>query len=294
MPLRLAHLSDLHLAPLPEFPLSALWNKRITGFANWTLGRREKRHSLAVLNAVLADIAEHKPDHIAISGDLVNLGLEEEFEPARRLLERIAPTDKVSVVPGNHDAYIRATAGRITEDWGPYLLNAGHRNGFATPPRVKRFDRVVLIGLDTGVPTMPFSARGVVGKTQRAWLASTLRHYGQEGFLRVVMMHHPPFPVSLMKRLADHAAVCRILAEEGAELVLHGHTHRGTVTSVPGPGKPIPVVGVPSASMGEGHELGGWNLLSLHTGGGLMEVLLERRGIAHRLGRVQRVFARRL
>jgi 3',5'-cyclic AMP phosphodiesterase CpdA len=294
MVLRLAHLSDLHISPLPEFPLSALANKRLTGYLNWTLGKREKRHRLATLNGILDDIAEHRPDHIAVSGDLINLGLEDEFPRARAVLERIGPPDRVSFVPGNHDAYMAQTAPRILSDWGPFVLNAGHRTGFAEPPRVQRFGRVVLIGVDTAVPTLPFSARGCVGKVQRSWLASTLRHYRQEGFLRVVMMHHPPFPVSFQKRLADHAALCRVLEEEGAELVLHGHTHKGTVTSLPGPSKAIPVVGVPSASMSEGDDLAGWNLLTLHTGGGIMDVLLERRGIAHRHGRVQRVFARRL
>ena len=39
-----------------------------------------------------------------------------------------------------------------------------------------------------------------------------------------------------------------MLRRRGAELVLHGHLHRTTLASLPGPERAIPVIGVPSAS----------------------------------------------
>jgi 3',5'-cyclic AMP phosphodiesterase CpdA len=50
------------------------------------------------------------------------------------------------------------------------------------------------------------------------------------------------------KRLVDGDALRATLARYGAELVIHGHDHVHAVTFVQGPGGPIPVVGVPSAS----------------------------------------------
>ena len=46
----------------------------------------------------------------------------------------------------------------------------------------------------------------------------------------------------------DGGALREVLAREGAELVLHGHTHRTRLGSLPGPAGAIPVVGARSAS----------------------------------------------
>ncbi len=51
--------------------------------------------------------------------------------------------------------------------------------------------------------------------------------------VRVVLIHHPPVPgiVSRRKGLADQTAFQSLLARHGAELILHGHTHRTVRTS---------------------------------------------------------------
>jgi hypothetical protein len=52
-----------------------------------------------------------------------------------------------------------------------------------------------------------------------------------------------------MKRLIDGAMFRALLAEHGAELVLHGHNHDQQLMWLEGPkGRRIPAVGVPSAS----------------------------------------------
>ena len=69
---RLAHISDVHLGPLPALTFLELFSKRITGFVNWHRNRR--RHLFAnTLDIVLDDIERRDPDHLAITGDLVNL-----------------------------------------------------------------------------------------------------------------------------------------------------------------------------------------------------------------------------
>ena len=68
----LAHLSDPHLAPLPRPRLYELAGKRLGGFFNWHRNRRGF-HLSAVLDRIVADLKSRAPDHIAVTGDLVNL-----------------------------------------------------------------------------------------------------------------------------------------------------------------------------------------------------------------------------
>ena len=57
---RLAHLSDVHLGPMPPVTLRHLASKRITGYVNWRIGRRHQ-HTGEVTEAILAAIAEARP-----------------------------------------------------------------------------------------------------------------------------------------------------------------------------------------------------------------------------------------
>ena len=88
----LAHLSDPHLGPLPPPRWRELLGKRATGFINW----RRKRHLIHrgdVLARIVADLKAQAPDHIAVSGDLVNISLPGEYLPALAWLSsaRAAP-----------------------------------------------------------------------------------------------------------------------------------------------------------------------------------------------------------
>ena len=50
----------------------------------------------------------------------------------------------------------------------------------------------------------------------------------------------------------DEATFRRLIAEAGADLVLHGHSHHRIVASIPGPAGPVPVIEAPSASAAPG------------------------------------------
>src|SRR3974377_956581 len=116
----LPHLSDPPLPPLPAPRFSELAGKRALGYLNWTRNRH-KYHRREVLDALVADIRAQRPDHIAVTGDLVNLALEAEFAPAATWLGGLGPPDRVTAIPGNHDAYVRATAHRFGEGLAPHL-----------------------------------------------------------------------------------------------------------------------------------------------------------------------------
>ena len=76
----LAQLSDLHLAARPR--LAQLINKRGLGFINWQR-KRKNVHRPEVLDAITRDLKTHRVDHIAVTGDLVNLSLPDEYARAR-------------------------------------------------------------------------------------------------------------------------------------------------------------------------------------------------------------------
>ncbi len=245
----LAHLSDPHLGPLPQPSLADLAGKRLLGFVNWHL-RRGRQHRRDVLRALVADMKANAPDHIAVTGDLVNIALPAEFAAARAWLESIGPPDRITLVPGNHDIYVRETAGHARRLWNEYMR--GDEGGAPTPysfPFVRRRGPIALIGISTALPTFPLLATGKVGAAQAERLADILAQLKQEPVFRVVLIHHPPTGKGhWQKRLTDAPAVRRVLQEHGADLVLHGHDHLHAVEWIEGPSGRIPVVGVPSAS----------------------------------------------
>ena len=98
----LAHLSDPHLGPLPTPRLSELIGKRATGFLNWRR-KRQLIHRGDVLTRIVADLQAQMADHIAVTGDLVNLSLAGEYAPARAWLASLGSPRDVTLVPGNHD-----------------------------------------------------------------------------------------------------------------------------------------------------------------------------------------------
>ena len=257
----LAHLSDPHLGPLPAPRLRELLGKRATGFINW----RRKRHRIHrgdVLARIVADLKAQAPDHIAVTGDLVNISLPGEYPPALAWLASLGAPHDVTLVPGNHDIYVREAARLPQLHWSDYMR--GDDSAMTAFPFLRRRGPLALIGLSTAVPTAPFMATGRLGGGQIARLAETLDRCAREGLFRVVMIHHPPIssPARRLKRLVDGPDFCAVLARHGAELVIHGHDHARSLIELKGPRGPIPVVGVPSASEappGE-HDRAGYNL----------------------------------
>jgi 3',5'-cyclic AMP phosphodiesterase CpdA len=241
----LAHLSDPHLPPLPAVRLADLAGKRALGYLHWTR-KRHKYHLCDVLDALVKDMQAQAPDHIAITGDLVNLALEAEFAPSRAWLESVGAPDRVTAVPGNHDAYVRATQHRFAEAWGNYL--GGDDATGAAFPSVRRRGPLVLISLSSAVPTPPLMATGTLGQTQLEALEHLLAGLSADQAFRVLLIHHPLRSDARTKRLTDSQPLLALLKRYGVDLVLHGHDHVHSTIWIEGPNGTIPAIGVPSAS----------------------------------------------
>ena len=245
----LAHLSDPHLS-MPEARLAQLLNKRFTGYANWWK-RRAHIHVPEALAGIVADIKAQKPDHIALTGDLVNVSLPQEFRRAAGWLASFDRPDRITVIPGNHDAYVATTWGEGLGLWGAYIAGDGEppAESLDVFPTLRRRGEIALVGLSTGVPRLPLLATGEVGAAQLERAERLLAELGREGLCRVVLIHHPPLlDQSRMKHLSDAKAFQAMIRRAGCELVLHGHNHRSEVSRIEGPAGPVPVIGVTSAS----------------------------------------------
>ncbi|WP_066924969.1 metallophosphoesterase, partial [Methylobacterium sp. CCH5-D2] len=236
-PFRLAHLSDPHVGPLSRPRLRHLLGKRATGYANWRRGR-SRSHDMAVLSALVADLRAQRPDHVACTGDLCNIGLPSEWETARTFLEALGTPDAVSFVPGNHDAYVRGSLEGLLAQCDRWTADDGGCG--SRFPYLRRRGPLALVGLSTAIPTIPFVASGRLGGAQIAAAEALLRALATEPGrpCRVVMIHHPPHPggASPGRELRDAAAFTAMIARAGAELILHGHNHVASLAAVAGPG----------------------------------------------------------
>jgi 3',5'-cyclic AMP phosphodiesterase CpdA len=297
----IAHLTDVHLGPVAGFR-PRYWNpKRGIGYINWVRKRRYD-HRREVLDRIVADMAEQRPDHIAVTGDLANIGLPQEHIGALAWLKCLGAPERVTVVPGNHDIYSRLGRDPGTRRWEAYMTSDAAGHAFAgsnadEPPFVRVIGSVALIGVNSAVPTPPMVAWGKVGSAQLARLAGILERLQGRGLFRLVLIHHPPLPgqASRSRGLIDAEAVEQVLQRHGAELVVHGHNHRNMLAWRPSGSGMVPVVGAPSASLGQPHRhepLARYNLFRINTEAGAIE--LVGRGLAEPEGRVVEIERRRL
>ncbi|HXF55036.1 MAG TPA: metallophosphoesterase [Hyphomicrobiaceae bacterium] len=282
----LAHFSDLHLGPVEGFALRH-WNvKRGLGYANW-VGRRRRVHRPQVVAKLLEDLAGQHVDHIVVTGDLVNIGLPSEYENALAWLKSLGPPNRVTVVPGNHDIYVRLKSDPGVARWHEYMSESPQRNGVRGGllfPFVRRLGAVALVGLCSAVPTPPFVAAGRVGDDQLSALGPLLDGLRRDGLVRVILIHHPPLPdqASPRRGLADAGALASVLDRHGAELILHGHNHLDMLAARTWSGGHIPVVGVASASVARRHKrepLGRYNLVRIEGGREPVRIELVGRGL---------------
>lgn len=246
MPLRFAHLSDIHLLDLRGVRPWHYLNKRITGRVNLAIKRRRQHDERIFDHAVQASVGLGI-DRLVVTGDLTNLSLPSEFAHVRARLD--ATGVPVTVIPGNHDAYTRGAVrdGLFDRHFAAFM--AGDRDG-GPFPFVQRFDDVALVGVSTAITSLPLFATGAVGAEQLARLDAVLARLADEARARVVLIHHPPVAGVAKPRhdLLDLAAFGEVIARRGAELILHGHEHRTLETTLPGPGGAVPVHGIASGT----------------------------------------------
>lgn len=277
----LAHITDLHLPLHGRLRRGELFGKRAFSALNWARKRR-RTHLVEVAEALADDIAAHRPDHIAVTGDTVNFGLPREFEAGAAWMDRFGAPSDVSFVPGNHEAILKGV--EVKRDAAFARFTTGDDGEVGYPWLRKRGD-IALIGVSTSVSTPPFFAQGKVGEAQLEALKIALN--ATVGMCRVILIHHPPSgPCKPRKRLLDAEAFCDVVAECGVELVLHGHNHKALLSWIDTKRGRTPVIGAPSASIGHGwrDHPAEWRLFEIETGTESFEITMRRRRITPAYG----------
>jgi 3',5'-cyclic AMP phosphodiesterase CpdA len=226
-----------------------------------------------------------------VTGDLTHIGLPSEFREVNKWLQNLGPPSRVTVIPGNHDAYVQAPWQETFAHWVPYMVSDKGFNSIAMRsedtslfPSLRIRGIVAFIGLSTALPAPPFFATGSLGQPQLRRLQTILLETGRQGLIRIILVHHPPLPGSekWRKRLTDSAELCSILTREGVEMVLHGHSHRSELAQLQTSAGLAPVIGVPSASA-IGHRPGRraqYNLYRLNHDGTGWNLRISVRGLA--------------
>ena len=276
----LAHLSDPQVGPFPRPRRHELIGKRATGYLNWTRSR-SRIHDMEVLDQIVADVKTHHPTHIAVTGDVSNIGLPAEFRLARSWLEKLGTPENVSFVPGNHDAYVRGSLPALARSFAPWT--AGEQDAGEGYPYLRLRGEVALIGLSSAVPTPLFIASGYLGRRQLQAAERLLLETGRRRLFRIVMLHHPPrISVSSLGRgLVDAFGFAEAIRRAGAELIIHGHDHRLSLGRMDTPKGLVPVVGVPSASVvrGIGHQRAAYHLFEVTGAGDRSKIAARARGL---------------
>jgi 3',5'-cyclic AMP phosphodiesterase CpdA len=266
----IAHLSDLHLFHPQNMLARDFLTKRVLGYLSWRLYRRAE-HQVDFLPPLLKALNSADVDHVAITGDLTHLGHSADFETAAELLQRLGGPDRLTLIPGNHDAYIRRPWDGRRFTLADYMASepgAGNPSEkepvHPLEPVFRRCGEIAIIGISSASPSAPFLATGSIGQRQLERLHRLLIQTKEENLFRLLLIHHPPIQgmVSRRKCLTDQPALAEILRETGAEFICHGHTHRFSDAAIEGPRGKIPVVGVSSltALSAKGKRRAGFHL----------------------------------
>jgi len=219
--MRLVHITDPHLTSLDNWKPGLKSGKRWLSWLSWKTKRR-MRHRPSRLSALVKHLKAANPDAWGITGDLCQIGLDDEVRQAAAWLAALAPADRSLLVPGNHDIFASDSEASIIRHWVDHL----HIDPSVPEwPVVRKFGDVALIGVNSAIVTPLFKAGGRLGAGMRDRLARVVSDH--RGSFRVILVHHPPMPGQCKPRkaLADAQEFSEMLAARGVGLVLHGHLH---------------------------------------------------------------------
>ena len=262
---RIAHISDLHIPPLPRLGLRQLADKRLLGLLSWYY-KWKKEHQQSILDALQSHLARINPDHICITGDMTFTTLPAEVDNAAVWISKLGDARQISVIPGNHDAYVPGALDYALEKWSPWMQDDEGQTGF---PYLHRRGPVDIIGLSSAVATPPAVSLGRLGQAQLERTGSLLSRIKTDQRPIVLLIHHPPQENATRpgKALSDRKGLQKLLAQWPVNLVLHGHLHHPTSATLDSPTGPIPVLGAASAStIGKRKSVAHYHVIEIETG----------------------------
>ncbi|KAF0208932.1 MAG: hypothetical protein FD171_573 [Actinobacteria bacterium] len=165
-------------------------------------------HIPSLATRVVDEINELKPDVLAVTGDLTDMGFRQEFKVAQRLISRM-DVEKVMILPGNHDA-------RNVGDMHFEELFGARSTELALPG-------IRILGLDSSEPDLD---GGRIGRERYRWIEE---RFSNPDEFKIVCLHHHLLPVPGTGRerniVFDAGDLLRVLTSSGCDMVLCGHKH---------------------------------------------------------------------
>ena len=226
--MRIAHLSDVHvLEPRPAVGEGYTWRTRVVSYAR----RLDARARAAKLRRSLAAAHERGASHIVITGDLTEIGNPRQYDVFAEILHdsRITP-DRITLVPGNHDAYTSHDA------WSRAMM--GSLAAFAASSageHGKVIDRgdVVFLPINAARFQSITRAGGEVTREACDAIEGRLRDPGLRRRVVVFVQHHPPFEPrgrvsGWIDGLEGAARLMDVAQQHPNVQILHGHLHKGS------------------------------------------------------------------
>src|SRR5687768_9112882 len=171
----LGHVTDPHFRSFTGARLGDFFNKRAIGTLNLMVNRVRK-HRMELLADLAADLRTRSVDHLAITGDIGNVSLESEWQTGKRWIEALGrPSESVTVIPGNHDAYIPevVAAGTFEALFAEYQ-DRSLRPGPERYPFARLCDGVALVAVNSCVATGDLGAWGEIGAAQLSRIEALL------------------------------------------------------------------------------------------------------------------------
>lgn len=243
----IAHLSDLHIPPLPPLALRDLASKRLLGLFSWH-HKWKREHRRDILDRLRERLVTLAPNHICVTGDLTFTTHRGEVDQARAWLETLGPPERLSLVPGNHDAYVAGALDYACAQWADWMRDDdSHRQTF---PYLHRRGPIDIIGLSSAIAVKTPRSIGRLDGHQIDRLDELIQERGNDRRPRLLLLHHPPHDGATRpaKELVDRALLQDLIERLGVDLVLHGHLHKPVQATLNGPQGPVPVFGAASAS----------------------------------------------
>jgi len=164
------------------------------------------------------------PHAVVISGDLTQRAKREQFEAAKRFLERLPKVPQL-VIPGNHDVPLYRVYERM---FHPHSLYQEIISSDLNP--VLKIDGAVIAGLDSTSPHFAIS-NGRIFKWQLDTCEQAFRDTSSDDARIIVAHHHfAPAPDYLRDKIMPKAKrAMERFADWKVDMILGGHLHRAYV-----------------------------------------------------------------
>lgn len=224
--MKFIHISDLHI-PV-RIPLISLRGKMISGYLNFAL-RRRKLHPISAVHKLVEFIQKSDYDCLILSGDITNVSHEREFAETRKILSPIL-NEKVFVIPGNHDRYMKKSVRPIDlyEKYFAEFSGTQIPNAEGEYIRIKKIGDITLIGWDSNEPTPIAIATGYV----KPKVVELTRKFIEDNHIKkyAVICHHPIWSPpdsfeSEYHKMKNRAEVVDSLLQNPPIAYFHGHCH---------------------------------------------------------------------